>query len=410
MRVTVQAGETLGAIAQRFGTTVGELQRLNDILDADRVSAGHRLKVPERGADRPAQEAASNGGAGAAELFTVDQLAEISRNPDPDAFDLAGDRAALIPEMKKGGIVTKNQIAAFLANVCQETDWLKTLEEYGTEHYFRYGAPGGDGVYLLDEWRYHGRGYIMLTWSDNYRAAGKAIGVGDRLVNEPDLLANDKELAARTAVWYWTSRDCGRYADQGNFEAVCSLINRGEIVPKGPINHWAQRLEAYQGAKSVIGTGTTPLTGTPTEVAGTENGKAERWPWPVAAVPPRASGSYQDRHPTRYTWRPDVEEWARHLVDTYDCWVNTYVDHPEGFGRTPDSFDVWGPKGRNDPLDGTLGDTICDLLFNAEGKPDIDWIIYKKKWWTRASGVWRPFGENPFTWHDDHIHVTYLDA
>ena len=44
MRITVQAGETLGAIAQRFGTTVGELQQLNDILDADHLSAGHRLK------------------------------------------------------------------------------------------------------------------------------------------------------------------------------------------------------------------------------------------------------------------------------------------------------------------------------------------------------------------------------
>jgi hypothetical protein len=49
------------------------------------------------------------GGGDAAELFTVDQLAEISQNQDPVANDLAGDRAALFPEMIKGGIVTKNQ-------------------------------------------------------------------------------------------------------------------------------------------------------------------------------------------------------------------------------------------------------------------------------------------------------------
>ena len=70
------------------------------------------------------------GGVDAAELFTIDQLAEISQNQDPVANDLAGDRAALVPEMKKGGIVTKNQITAFLANICQETDWLKTLAWY----------------------------------------------------------------------------------------------------------------------------------------------------------------------------------------------------------------------------------------------------------------------------------------
>jgi predicted chitinase len=62
------------------------------------------------------------GGADAAELFTVDQLAELSQNPDPVRYDLAGDQAALVPEMKKGGIVTKNQMIAFLANICQETD------------------------------------------------------------------------------------------------------------------------------------------------------------------------------------------------------------------------------------------------------------------------------------------------
>ena len=79
------------------------------------------------------------GGAEAAELFTVEQLTEISQNRDPVANDLAGDVAALIPEMRKGGIVTKNRITAFLANVCQETDHLNTLEEYGRHSYWLGG-------------------------------------------------------------------------------------------------------------------------------------------------------------------------------------------------------------------------------------------------------------------------------
>ena len=47
MRITVQAGDTLGAIAQRFGTTVEELQRINGILDPDRIFAGQTLELPE---------------------------------------------------------------------------------------------------------------------------------------------------------------------------------------------------------------------------------------------------------------------------------------------------------------------------------------------------------------------------
>ena len=65
----------------------------------------------------------------------------------------------------------------------------------------------------------------MLTWSDNYRTCGNAIGV--ELVNHPDLLNDDKEVAARAAVWYWNSRNCSAYADRGDFGAVCELINRG---------------------------------------------------------------------------------------------------------------------------------------------------------------------------------------
>jgi hypothetical protein len=44
--------------------------------------------------------------AGAAELFTVGQLAEIVQNPDPDFYDLAGDRAALSPGRAMNGTVS----------------------------------------------------------------------------------------------------------------------------------------------------------------------------------------------------------------------------------------------------------------------------------------------------------------
>jgi hypothetical protein len=46
VRITVQVGDTLGAIATRFGTTVEELQRINGILDPDRIFAGQTLELP----------------------------------------------------------------------------------------------------------------------------------------------------------------------------------------------------------------------------------------------------------------------------------------------------------------------------------------------------------------------------
>ena len=183
---------------------------------------------------------------GAAELFTVSQLAKISQNPDPDLYDLAGDRAALVPEMKKAGIVSKKQIAAFLANISQETDHLKTLEEYGNEAYYR--------SFLGAEWRYHGRGYIMNTWRAAYQRLSHVLGVD--LVSNPDLLIQRKDLAAKAAVWYWTVNEIGPVADAGDFKGVCSLINRGENPPRGPINGWEERVAAHERAKAVLGVGT----------------------------------------------------------------------------------------------------------------------------------------------------------
>jgi len=50
---TVRSGDTLWAIAQRFKTTVAELQRLNpEIDDPDLILIGQRLAVPDAGSGR----------------------------------------------------------------------------------------------------------------------------------------------------------------------------------------------------------------------------------------------------------------------------------------------------------------------------------------------------------------------
>ncbi len=46
---TVQSGDTLGAIARRFGTTVAELVRLNNITNPDALKVGQQLIVPGSG-------------------------------------------------------------------------------------------------------------------------------------------------------------------------------------------------------------------------------------------------------------------------------------------------------------------------------------------------------------------------
>ncbi len=126
------------------------------------------------------------------------------------------------------------------------------------------------------------------------------------------------------------------------------------------------------------------------------------------------TGSYADIHPTRYddVWRSDIEAWARYLVDNYHVWCNTYVDHPpevEAPGNYDHvSFDVWDRAGRGWAVDPAIGQQIFNELFYYKGEPNIDWIIWQQTIygeWNRWAG--ESFGHDPFTWHNDHIHVTY---
>ena len=146
--------------------------------------------------------------------------------------------------------------------------------------------------------------------------------------------------------------------------------------------------------------------------------------WADAWVYPDPESSiYQLRHPTRYEWRPDIEEWPQWLVDNFNVTCNTYYEHPEGRGwevasYAPDgtewyimntSFDVWGPAGRNDPLGSTVGWQIFSILMNYQPPPDIRWIIYFGQQygaWNNWLGEW--FADpGDFMYHGDHIHVTY---
>ena len=153
------------------------------------------------------------------------------------------------------------------------------------------------------------------------------------------------------------------------------------------------------------------------------------WAWPEAwDLPIPYSENYVDRHPTRYVWRPDVESWARYLVDAFPwrVWCNTYYEHPgSGIVGVPGrgfevasidddgtvwyimntSVDVWDYRGRGYPIDPTIGWQIFDILMNYPYPPDIRWII----WQATQYGAWNnwqeePFGLDDFTWHFDQLY------
>jgi predicted chitinase len=97
--------------------------------------------------------------------------------------------------------VKKQEAAAFLANVDQETGGLVYIEEIAKAPYCDTGfpqypcAPGK---------QYYGRGPMQISWNYNYGAASSALGVD--ILSNPDLVAQDSAIAWKTALWYWMTQ------------------------------------------------------------------------------------------------------------------------------------------------------------------------------------------------------------
>lgn len=80
----------------------------------------------------------------------------------------------------------------------------------------RYGNDAAEG------WEFRGRGLKQVTFKDNYRACGDALGID--LVAEPDMLLQDK-WAALSAGWFWSAN--GLPALKNDIVAATKRINGG---------------------------------------------------------------------------------------------------------------------------------------------------------------------------------------
>ncbi|ORE00649.1 acidic endochitinase [Hepatospora eriocheir] len=68
----------------------------------------------------------------------------------------------------------------------------KCPDKYGADQ----GAPGK---------QYYGRGFIQLSWPDNYKAASQAINNDLSFFEQPELVAEPKN-AILTSLWFWMER------------------------------------------------------------------------------------------------------------------------------------------------------------------------------------------------------------
>lgn len=150
----------------------------------------------------------------------------------------------LAPAMGGAEIDTHLRAAHFLAQLCHESDGFCTTEEYASGAAYEGrrdlgNTEPGDGP------RFKGRGPIQITGRANYARFGALIGMGDRLLHEPELAA-EPIVGLALAVAYWTDRRLNALADRDDVRAVTRRVNGG-------LNGLADRIRYLERAKIEIG-------------------------------------------------------------------------------------------------------------------------------------------------------------
>ena len=116
-----------------------------------------------------------------------------------------------------------------------------------------YASRNGNGDELSgDGWRFAGAGCIGLTFENNYRAASIACcGDADTLLNNPELV-QDPDYAVMTFGWFWEVNDLNAWADKGDFDGVCDVINQGrKTIKVGDSIGYADRVAFLHRADQV---------------------------------------------------------------------------------------------------------------------------------------------------------------
>lgn len=202
-------------------------------------------------------------------MLTSEQFADLFPNcKDPEGWVDAMNE--VFPEY---GIDTPQRIAAFIAQCGHESGGWRVFSENlnysakalnavfpkyfvragrDAEEYHRQpekianvvyaGRMGNGNTDSGDGWKFRGRGPIQLTGHDNYAAFSSDMEVD--AVDNPDIVSEEKEVALKSAIWFWNKNNLNRYADSGDIKTMTKRINGGYIGLEDRIHHWEEALKA----------------------------------------------------------------------------------------------------------------------------------------------------------------------
>ncbi len=148
--------------------------------------------------------------------YTMERL--ISDVPTGARASVRKNLPYIIKALENENILNTNVLAYALATIQHETaNTFEPISEFkGPKSARRLGYEGGTN--------YYGRGFIQLTHLRNYKNFGERIGLGDKLVSDPEL-ASRPDIAAQILAAYFKDFGIAKLATDGNFIDARYLIN-----------------------------------------------------------------------------------------------------------------------------------------------------------------------------------------
>jgi putative chitinase len=201
---------------------------------------------------------------------------EMLRTLFPNCRDPGAWARVLKPAMVEFAILSKESVAAFLAQIGKESAELNVLSEnlnYSARglvatwphrfpsiefasKYARQPEKIANFVYANrlgngpaesgDGWRFRGRGLIQLTGRTNYELASRELG--GSLLTMPNKLT-DPVWAARTAAWFWSVNRLDAVAH--DVAAVTKRVTGADSGLAERTVYWQHALDLLGGRRAV---------------------------------------------------------------------------------------------------------------------------------------------------------------
>ena len=106
------------------------------------------------------------------------------------------------------------------------------------------GRMGNGSPETGDGWKYRGRGPIQLTGKNNYATFAQSMfDSWQDIVDNPDLVSQDKQIALMSAIWFWNTKDLNRYADVDDIKTMTRIINGGYNGLEDRIHHYEDAIQ-----------------------------------------------------------------------------------------------------------------------------------------------------------------------